>query len=156
MTKKIGTLKLLDVRTLWANEARDFTPWLAQEDNIAHLGDALGIELDAVSTEVAVGPYSADILARDTGTGDYVVVENQLEKTNHDHLGKAITYASVLDASAVVWVAREFSEEHKKALDWLNDKTSDDIGRYQFDVPSVFKEFQMMPDFSRMGIECLS
>ena len=130
MNKNIGNLKLLDVRTLWQNESAEFTPWLAQEENIERLGNALGIELEAEGIEVAVGPYSADILARDTSTGDYVVIENQLEKTNHDHLGKAITYASVLDASAVVWVAREFTEEHKKALDWLNDKSTDDLAFY--------------------------
>jgi hypothetical protein len=127
MNKKIGDLKLLDVRTLWQDEAINFTPWLAREENIGRLGDALGIELEVENTEVAVGPYQADIVALDTSTGDYVVIENQLERTNHDHLGKAITYASVLDASAVVWIARDFSEEHKKALDWLNDKSTEDV-----------------------------
>jgi len=90
----------------------------------------LGIELELENTEVSVGPYWADILAKDTGTGRYVIIENQLAKTNHDHLGKAITYASVLEASAVVWIASEFTEEHKKALDWLNDHTFDDISFY--------------------------
>jgi hypothetical protein len=126
----MGTLRLLDVRTVWANEATGFTPWLADEDNIQHLGNALGFELEVEGTEVPVGPYSADVLARDTSTGDYVVIENQLEKTDHDHLGKSITYASVLDASAVVWIARQFTEEHKRALDWLNDKTTDDVAFY--------------------------
>lgn len=107
------------------SEARDFTPWLAK--NISELNKALGLELEVENTEVAVGPYSADILARDTGTGQYVVIENQLEKTNHDHLGKAITYASVLDASTIIWIATDFTEQHKKALDWLNDHTSDQI-----------------------------
>ena len=130
MSKEMGTLRLLDVRTIWANEATDFTPWLADEENIEHLGNALGFELEVEGTEVAVGPYSADVLARDTSTGDYVIIENQLEKTDHDHLGKSITYASVLNASAMVWVAREFTEEHKKALDWLNDKTTDDVAFY--------------------------
>jgi len=126
----MGTLQLLDVRTMWAHEATDFTPWLAGEDNIQLLGDALGLELEVEGTEVPVGPYSADILARDTSTGNYVVIENQLEKTDHDHLGKSITYASVLNAGAVVWVARQFTEEHKRALDWLNDKTTDDVAFY--------------------------
>jgi len=94
----------------------------------------LGLELEVENIEVAVGPYSADILAKDTGTGQYVVIENQLEKTNHDHLGKAITYASVLDASTIIWVATDFTEEHKKALDWLNDHTSDEIAIFGVQV----------------------
>lgn len=123
-----GDLKAVDVRTAWTNERAEFTPWLA--NNIERLNKALGIELEVENTEVSVGPYYADILAKDTSTGRYVVIENQLEKTNHDHLGKAITYASVLDASAVVWIATDFTEEHKKALDWLNDHTSEDIAFY--------------------------
>lgn len=126
----LGELKLLDVRTIWPNESSDFTPWLADDKNIARLSDALGIELEVESTEVAVGPYAADILARDSGTGAYVVIENQLGKTDHDHLGKAITYAAVLSAGAVVWVASKFTEEHRKAIDWLNDNSSDDVAFY--------------------------
>lgn len=130
MTRNLGAIKNIDVRKVWAHEAQDFTPWLAEEENIRLLGDALGIELEVENTEVAVGPYSADILARETGTGSYVVIENQLEKTNHDHLGKIITYAAVLDASAVIWIAKEFTDEHHRALDWLNDLTSEDISFY--------------------------
>tara|TARA_R110001592_G_scaffold185575_2_gene429652 strand:+ start:943 stop:1875 length:933 start_codon:yes stop_codon:yes gene_type:complete len=124
----LGKIKTVPLRTIWKNEAYDFTPWLA--DNIIELGQALGLELEFEDKEVSVGPYSADILAKDVGTGQYVVIENQLEKTNHDHLGKCITYASVLNASAVIWVASEFTEEHKKAMDWLNDHTSDEIAFY--------------------------
>lgn len=127
MTDALGDLKLLDVREIWPNEAEDFTPWLAREENIALLGLALGLELEVENTEVAAGSFSADILARDTGSGAYVVIENQLGRTNHDHLGKAITYAAVLGAKTVVWVAPQFTDEHKKALDWLNDNSSDEI-----------------------------
>lgn len=129
---ELGILKTVAARQKWTNEARDFTPWLA--NNIDELNKALGLELEVENTEVAVGPYSADILAKDTGTGKYVVIENQLEKTNHDHLGKAITYASVLDASTIIWIATDFTEEHKKALDWLNDHTSDEISFYGVQV----------------------
>ncbi len=129
---ELGILKTVSARHLWTHEAREFTPWLA--NNITELSKALGLELEVENTEVAVGPYSADILAKDTGTGKYVVIENQLEKTNHDHLGKAITYASVLDASTIIWVATDFSEEHKKALDWLNDHTSDEVSLYGVQV----------------------
>src|SRR5438105_529419 len=100
MDLNLGLLKTVSARIKWISESRDFTPWLAE--NINHLSHALGLELEVENTEVAVGPYSADILAKDTGTGKFVVIENQLEKTDHDHLGKAITYSSVLDASAVI------------------------------------------------------
>jgi len=123
----LGKIERCDARSIWPHEASDFTPWLAKEDNIAQLADAIGLELEVENVEVAVGPYSADILAKDTGTGQYVVIENQLAKTNHDHLGKAITYGSVLNASAIVWVATEFTEEHQKALEWLNDNTGDSL-----------------------------
>jgi Domain of unknown function (DUF4268) len=129
---ELGILKSITPRQKWNNEASDFTPWLA--NNIAELNGAIGLELEIENTEVAVGPYSADILAKDTGTGKYVIIENQLEKTNHDHLGKAITYASVLDASSIIWVATNFTEEHQKALDWLNDHTNDEISFYGVQV----------------------
>jgi hypothetical protein len=125
---ELGELKIISPRKKWNNEALDFTPWLA--NNIEKLNDAIGIEMEVENTEVAVDPYSADILARDTGTGQYIVIENQLEKTNHDHIGKAITYASVLDAATIIWIATEFTEEHKKALDWLNDHTTEEISFY--------------------------
>ena len=129
---ELGILKTVTPRQKWNNEARDFTPWLA--NNIEELNKALGLELEVENTEASVGPYSADILAKDTGTDTYVIIENQLEKTNHDHLGKAITYASVLDASTIIWIATDFTEEHKKSLDWLNDHTTDEISFYGVQV----------------------
>jgi hypothetical protein len=129
---ELGKFKTIALRKKWPNEASDFTPWLA--NNIDSLSEEIGIELEIENTEVAVGPYSADILAKDAGTGTYVVIENQLEKTNHDHLGKSITYASVLDASIIIWVASEFTEEHKKALDWLNDHTDENLSFYGIQV----------------------
>jgi phosphoglycerate-specific signal transduction histidine kinase len=127
MEQDFGSIKKINVRKYFPSESSDFTPWLAKAENISQLSNAIGIELEVENTEVSVGPYSADILAKDIGTGKYIVIENQLEKTDHDHLGKAITYASVLDASAIIWIAKEFTEEHKKALDWLNDHTSDEV-----------------------------
>ena len=127
-TSILGEIKKVPLRLIWKNEAYDFTPWLST--NLERIGEALGLELEFEAAEVSVGPYSADILAKDAGTDKFVVIENQLEKTNHDHLGKCITYASVLDASAVIWIAAKFTDEHKKALDWLNDHTSDEIGFY--------------------------
>ena len=125
---ELGKLKLVAPREKWKHEALDFTPWLVQHIN--ELNTALGLELEVENTEVPVGPYSADILAKDIGTNKYVVIENQIEKTNHDHLGKLITYASVLDASTVIWIATNFTEEHQKALDWLNDHTNEEISFY--------------------------
>lgn len=128
----LGDLRNVNLRKIWKNEAYDFTPWLAA--NLDRIGAAVGLELEFEAKEVSVGPYSADILAKDTGTDKFVVIENQLEKTNHDHLGKCITYGSVLDASAIIWIASNFTEEHKKALDWLNDHTSDELGFYGIKV----------------------
>jgi len=130
METDLGNLKKVNIRKKWPDEASDFTPWLAREENMEKLSLALGLELQVENIEVSVGPYSADILAKDVGSDRYVVIENQLRKTNHDHLGKLITYGSVLDASANVWITSEFTEEHKKALDWLNDHTSDEISFY--------------------------
>lgn len=116
--KKLGTIKRLDPRTVWPHEAHDFTPWLSE--HLDDLGEALGLELEAIETESAVGRYSADILAKDLGTGRTAVIENQLEPTDHVHLGQIITYAAGLDANVVIWVCRELREEHRQALDWLN------------------------------------
>lgn len=131
---KLGKIERCDVKEIWPNEAGDFTPWLAQEENISELADAIGLELEIENVEVAVGPYSADILAKDTGSGEYVVIENQLGKTNHDHLGKLITYGSVLNATAIVWIASEFTEEHQKALEWLNDNTTESLSFFGVQV----------------------
>ena len=122
---KLIKQKQINPRKMWPNEAANFTPWLAE--NISELGEKIGMELEVVGQEVSVGPYSADILAKDINTEDYVVIENQLEKTNHDHLGKSITYTSALGAKTIVWIATDFTEEHKKALDWLNDNTNEDL-----------------------------
>lgn len=130
MNSSLGSLNRIDLRTMWRNESSQFTPWLATDERIEQLGNALGLELELENTEVPVGPYRADILARDAGSDKYVVIENQIEKTNHDHLGKCITYGSVLDASSIVWIAAEFTEEHQKALQWLNDHTSEEISFY--------------------------
>jgi len=124
----LGELKRVPLRKIWKNEAYDFTPWLAE--NIEIIGEATGLDLEFEAKEVSVGPFSADILAKDSGSNKYIVIENQLEKTNHDHLGKCITYSAVLDASAVIWIASKFTDEHKKALDWLNDHTSEETSFY--------------------------
>ena len=126
MNDKLGTLKYLNLSSVWPHEERDFTPWLAQEENLSALAKVLGLELQLDQVEVRVGPYSADILAKD-GNDRYVVIENQFGRTNHDHLGKLITYGATLGASIIIWVAEQFTEEHQKAIEWLNERTTDDL-----------------------------
>lgn len=121
----LARLEQVDPRSVWASEAESSTPWLAFDENIALVGDAIGMELEVEATERSVGPFRADILCKDTGTGHWVLVENQLARTDHTHLGQLITYASGLKAVTIVWVADRFTEEHRAALDWLNDITDD-------------------------------
>lgn len=121
MTKPaLGHLEQVDVREYWVHEASEFTPWLAHAENIVLLGKAIGLDLQVETVEKSVGPFRADILCRDTTTGRYVLIENQLERTDHGHLGQLMTYAAGLDAATVIWVAPRFTEEHRAALDWLN------------------------------------
>jgi hypothetical protein len=115
MNVKLGSLKYLKLNAVWPHEERDFTPWLAQQENLAALSKAVGLDLQLERIEVPVGPYFADILAKDA-SGGYAVIENQFNKTNHDHLGKLITYGATLRASFVIWIAETFSEEHQKPL----------------------------------------
>ena len=114
------------IRDLWPNEARDFTPWLAE--NPDPLGEALGMDLVHESTEMAVGQYRADLLFREESTSRLVVVENMFDVTNHDHVGKLITYAAGLEAQYAVLIANEFRAEHRSALNWLNSISSDEFG----------------------------
>jgi hypothetical protein len=130
INQQLGAVSPVDPRSVWEREDRDFTPWLFQEDRLAELGKTLGLELRPHQREHQIGPYFADIVAKDLNTDRYVVIENQLNKTDHDHLGKALTYAGVLDAVAIVWIATQFSEEHKKALDWLNENLSEEISLF--------------------------
>jgi hypothetical protein len=116
--------KLIDIspRDAWSHEAHDFTPWLSE--NLDQLGEAIGLQLEPEGTEVAVGPFSADILARDI-VGRLVLVENQLASTDHSHLGQILTYLSGLGAEIVVWIATDFREPHLSAINWLNEHTTD-------------------------------
>jgi len=134
MPSTLGSLEPVDLRTIWPDEARDFTPWLAQEENLRRLSDALNLELELDRVEVAVGPYSADIVATDASSNAKVVIENQLEKTNHDHLGKVLTYASGLEARILIWIAKTFTEEHRQTFDYLNECTSGRLRLYGVEV----------------------
>lgn len=121
----LGRLEKLELRKYWRSEAQDFTPWLASDENIALLGEVIGMELEVQGREESVGPFSADILCRDTINDHFVLIENQLEKTDHSHLGQLMTYAAGLDAVTIIWIAQRFTEEHRAALDWLNRITDD-------------------------------
>jgi len=119
--EKLGRIERVDLRSIWTTEAEHFTPWLAQPENLEKLGETLGIDLELEAREKDVGPFRADILCKNTAEKDsWVVIENQIEKTDHKHLGQLLTYASGLRASTIVWISAEFSEEHRAALDWLN------------------------------------
>ena len=131
---KLGKLKEIDIRDVWAHEQYDFSKWLSSEENIQELGDVLNLSLVDVETEKFVGSYRCDILCRDEITGKVVLIENQLEQTNHDHLGKILTYASGLDASVVVWVVASARDEHASAIEWLNKHTDDSISFFLIEI----------------------
>lgn len=130
----LGLLVPVDLRGHWLDEARNFTPWLAQSESLELLSSTLGMELELEGIEVPVGPYKADIVARDISSNVKVIIENQLEKTDHDHLGKTITYASGLDAHVAIWIAKEFSEEHRRALDFLNENAAPDLRCFGIEI----------------------
>ena len=128
MKETLGEFKPMTLRQRWPSEAGDFSPWLKK--NIEKLGDALGLDLEAVDTGSAVGDLALDLLAKNRINDRYVVIENQYDKTNHDHLGKLITYAAGYEASAVVWVTETARPEHRQAVDWLNRNSNDDVSYY--------------------------
>ena len=119
----LARLERVALRAVWQSEASDFTPWLASEHTIAILSETLGLDLDVEAVEKDVGPFRADILCRETTSDRLVLIENQLERTDHRHLGQVLTYAAGLDAAIIVWIAATFTDEHRKALDWLNEIT---------------------------------
>lgn len=121
----LGRLQSVEPREVWPGEASHFTPWLAKEDNLKLLGETIGIELELEAQEKDVGPFRADILCKDVATNEWVLIENQLERTDHTHLGQLITYAAGLKAVTVIWIADPFTEEHRAALDWLNEITDE-------------------------------
>lgn len=125
---QLGRLeKVKDLRLVWKNEAQDFTKWLAKEENLNLLGNELDIDIDLINMEAKTGSFSTDILAMESNTENKIVIENQLESTNHDHLGKIITYASGHDAKTIIWIVKDVREEHRRAIDWLNEHTDEVI-----------------------------
>lgn len=129
-----GTLEAVDVRQHWASESSSFTPWLARVENISLLGDAIGMDLEPLAVEERIGPFRADIVCQDSATRAKVLIENQLECTDHCHLGQLMTYAAGLDAVSVVWIATRFTEEHRAALDWLNRVTHESLNFFGLEI----------------------
>lgn len=124
---ELGKLEKVELRDIWKHEALDFTKWLAKEENIAILSKELGIDIEVLEIEMNVGRYNVDIFAKDSQSDRKIIIENQLENTNHDHLGKVLVYSAGLDANIAIWIVKDVNEEHKQAIEWLNENTFDNI-----------------------------
>ena len=135
MQTEFSTLQPIELREAWSHEALDFTPWLA--DNLHRLSDLLGMDLELISTEHPVGSFSLDIFARDRRSDDVVAIENQLERTDHTHLGQVMTYFSALEARKVIWIAKEIREEHRAVIAWLNAHTPSEYAFFGIEVSAV-------------------
>ena len=123
----LGRLRQVELKEIWKHEAYNFTTWLAMKENLEMLSEEIDIELSLIATEHYVGRFKVDIFAEESVGGRKVIIENQLEKTNHDHLGKLITYASGLEAEIIIWIVKDVLEEHRQAIDWLNEHTDEHI-----------------------------
>src|SRR6266851_7290979 len=134
-TPILGRLEQVeDLRTTWISESSDFTPWLAEPENLKLLGEAVGIDLEFEAQEKGVGPFRADILCKNTLDSSWVLIENQLERTDHTHLGQLLTYAVGPETVTIIWIAKRFAEEHRATLDWLNQITSDRFNFFGLEV----------------------
>ena len=136
MDSELGTLKPVALAEIWPNEANDFTPWLKEEENLIRLSEALGLELELVGTEQDVGRFRADIVCRNLSDEPHsiVLIENQIAPTDHSHLGQTLTYAAGLEAVTVVWVASKFKDEHRAAVDWLNERTDEALAFFALEI----------------------
>ena len=148
MKKTLGTLEKVELREVWERENSDFTPWLAGEENINILGQKNGLDLEVEAQEKSVGKFKADILCKDINTDNWVLIENQLEKTNHGHLGQLLTYATGLDAVTIVWIAASFNEEHKATLEWLNKITDENYNFFGLEIELYkIEDSKIAPNF---------
>lgn len=142
----LGKLERVDLREVWTKEHEDFTPWLAE--NLHVLSDAIGVEMELETQEKNVGSFRADIVATDINTGNRILIENQLERTDHGHLGQLITYASGLKAATIIWTAYQFTDEHIAALDWLNSITDDSVQFYGLQIELWKIDVSIAPKFN--------
>ena len=135
MTNLSRLEEIKDLRVVWPREAQDFTRWLGKDENITLLAEAIGLdEINVEEEESPVGGFKVDIFASETGTERKIIIENQLEDTNHDHLGKLITYASGKSADVIVWVVKRAREEHRAAIEWLNNHTDENVGFFLCEI----------------------
>ena len=132
---KLGKIKrITDLRSVWQHEALNFSKWLAQDENLAQLSEAIGIDIILEELESSVGNFNVDLFAIEEGTDRKIIIENQLEDTNHDHLGKIITYASGKGAEVIVWIVKRARDEHRQAIEWLNQNTGIKIGFFLVEI----------------------
>ena len=124
---QLSKIKKINPRDIWKHEALDFTKWLSKEENISLLCDELDLNLENISSEASAGRYNVDIVADDIDSKSKVIIENQLEPTDHKHLGQLLTYASAFDASIIIWLVTDYTEEHRQAIDWFNRNMTDSI-----------------------------
>lgn len=143
--EELRKVERVDARLVWSHEALEFTPWL--EEHIDELAERIGVELQIDAREVEVGPFAADLVGRDVTTGAGLLIENQLGATDHGHLGQLITYAAGLDTRVMVWISTEIREEHRQAVDWLNDATREEYNFFAVRVELLKIGGQCAPDF---------
>lgn len=147
----LAKLQKVELRSIWNHEASDFTNWLAKKENLDLLSEEIGIDIKLVQTEANVGRFNVDILAEEESSGRKIIIENQLEDTDHEHLGKIITYASGYDAEIIIWIVKDIREEHQKAIEWLNEHTDEStnfflikIELWQIDNSSPAPKFEII------------
>jgi hypothetical protein len=138
MNINLSRITKVNPRDIWKHEALHFTQWLAKEENISVLCEELEINLENVKPEASAGRYNVDIIADDIDTRRKVIIENQLEATDHKHLGQLLTYASAYDASIIIWIVTEYTEEHRQAIDWFNRNISENISFFLVQI-EVYK-----------------
>ena len=137
-TVSVHEIEDLPLRSLFAREDREFTPWLAEPANLARLSRTLGFEMELTATEASTGSFRTDVLATRSQDGVAVVIENQFGRSDHDHFGKSLTYLAAHQASVVVWIAESFADEHRASLTWLNEHTEDEFEFWAV-IPRVLK-----------------
>ncbi len=126
--------RIEDLRTIWPHEAHDFSKWLAKEENLSLLSETIGIDMMLEERESSVGSFSVDLYATEEGNGRKIIIENQLEDTDHDHLGKIITYASGKGAEIIIWIVKHARDEHRRAIEWLNQHTDSDVDFFLVEI----------------------